>query len=247
MLAQGVRRRTHCALRAPFKQLRQVSARSACVLRHTHPPPALRFSARTEGNPANIHSGHRVARPSLRSAWHLRQRGGAERSNGPCGCSAVHPPAGCACGGVVAGWHGRRSAHASCSDSPWLSERRCAAAKRVPRRTPQPPRRRLPLRTAKGSQTGGRLSFGYFSLAKQRKVPRPPGRLPAPTLNRGMRFNQRTRNPHYKINSYQRISQKRIQPKTPQTGPKAIRPEEVTDASLACRVSTRLRPARFAS
>jgi hypothetical protein len=26
----------------------------------------------------------------------------------------------------------------------------------------------LPLRTAKGSQTGGRLSFGYFSLAKQR-------------------------------------------------------------------------------
>ena len=149
MLGQGVRRRTHCALRAPFKQLRQVSARSACVLRHTHPPPALRFSARTEGNPANIHSGHRVARPSLRSAWHLRQRGGAERSNGPCGCSAVHPPAGCACGGVVAGWHGRRSAHASCSDSPWLSERRCAAAKRVPRRTPQPPRRRFaPQRSA---------------------------------------------------------------------------------------------------
>ena len=36
----------------------------------------------------------------------------------------------------------------------------------------------LPLRTAKGSQTWGRLSFGYFSLAKQRKVPRPPGRTP---------------------------------------------------------------------
>ena len=51
----------------------------------------------------------------------------------------------------------------------------------------------LPLRTAKGSQTGGRLSFGYFSLAKQRKVPRPPGRLPASALNRGMRFNQRTK------------------------------------------------------
>ena len=51
----------------------------------------------------------------------------------------------------------------------------------------------LPLRTAKGSQTGGRLSFGYFSLAKQRKGPRPPGRLPASALNRGMRFNQRTK------------------------------------------------------
>ena len=105
----------------------------------------------------------------------------------------------------------------------------------------------LPLRSAKGSQTGGRLSFGYFSLAKQRKVPRPPGRLPASALNQGMRFNQRTKNQHYKINNYQRISPKRIQPKTPQTGPKAIRPDEVTEASLACRVSTRLRPARFAS
>ncbi len=66
MLAQGVRRRTHCALRAPFKQLRQVSARSACVLRHTHAPPALRFSARAEGNPRDIHSGHCFA--TLRSA-----------------------------------------------------------------------------------------------------------------------------------------------------------------------------------
>ena len=36
----------------------------------------------------------------------------------------------------------------------------------------------LPRSAAQGSQTGGRLSFGYFSLAKQRKVPRPPGRTP---------------------------------------------------------------------
>jgi hypothetical protein len=35
-----------------------------------------------------------------------------------------------------------------------------------------------------GTQTAGRLSFGYFSLAKQRKVPRPPGRDPAFTLRR---------------------------------------------------------------
>ncbi len=33
---------------------------------------------------------------------------------------------------------------------------------------------------SEGTQTSGRLSFGYFSLAKQRKVPRPPGRVPAP-------------------------------------------------------------------
>jgi hypothetical protein len=32
---------------------------------------------------------------------------------------------------------------------------------------------------AEGRRSQGRLSFGYFSLAKQRKVPRPPGRDPA--------------------------------------------------------------------
>ena len=36
----------------------------------------------------------------------------------------------------------------------------------------------LPLRTAKGSQTGGRLFFGDFLLAKQKKVTAPPGAHP---------------------------------------------------------------------
>ncbi len=35
-----------------------------------------------------------------------------------------------------------------------------------------------PLRNAKGSQTGGRLSFGYFSLAKQRTSTSPAGASP---------------------------------------------------------------------
>ena len=68
----------------------------------------------------------------------------------------------------------------------------------------------LPLRTAKGSQTGGRLSFGYFSLAKQRKVPRPPGRLPASALNQGMPLTRHTAldtvGERFKKHSYQRIS-----------------------------------------
>ena len=71
----------------------------------------------------------------------------------------------------------------------------------------------LPLRNAKGSQTGGRLSFGYFYLAKQRKVPRPPGRLPASALNPGTRPHQPKdlepgkRSPnYYQNNSYQHIS-----------------------------------------
>src|SRR5450830_370250 len=37
--------------------------------------------------------------------------------------------------------------------------------------------------------TSGRLSFGYFALAKQRKVPRPPGRTP------GLRPQTRSRSP----------------------------------------------------
>ncbi len=60
-----------------------------------------------------------------------------------------------------------------------LTRRGCPSgarsAKRVPRRTPQPPRRRLPRSNAKGSQTGGRLFFGDFLLATQKKVTRMPG------------------------------------------------------------------------
>ena len=131
MLAQRVRRRTHCALRAPFKQLRQVSARSACVLRHTHAPPALRFSALAEGNPkTHIHTGHCFA--ALRSApsrgrkrHALRKLGRAQRwPVWLSGCSAVHPLLAAPAAGRLRGGHGRRSAHASYSDSPWLSERR---------------------------------------------------------------------------------------------------------------------------
>ncbi len=49
----------------------------------------------------------------------------------------------------------------------------------------------------------------------------------------------------YQINSYYSLIYKRHSPKNLQTGPNAILPDAV--ACLACRVSTRLRPARFAS
>ena len=197
MLAQGVRRRTHCALRAPFKQLRQVSARSACVLRHTHAPPALRFSARAEGNPRDIHSGHcfatlRSAPPRGRKRHALRRRGRAkrwpERMSGCSvvwmfGCSAVPPLLAAPAAGPLRGEHGRRSAHASLTDSPWLSERRAPAQSEVHGAPHNRPAAGLSLRTAKGSQTGGRLFFGDFLLAKQKKITRTPGdsRLPHST------------------------------------------------------------------
>ena len=127
------------ACSAPFKQLRRVSARSACVLRHTHAPPALRFSARTEGNPQpDIHTGHRFARPRLRGRKRLALRYPGRTQRWPVwllGCWAVgllgcHPPSVCAWGAQEAGWRGCAAGHtrASSTDSPRLSERSAAGA-----------------------------------------------------------------------------------------------------------------------
>ena len=184
MLGQGVRRRTHCALRAPFKQLRQVSARSACVLRHTHAPPALRFSARAEGNPKRTSTraiaSLRCARPQLAGASATRCAVGAERGDGPRGCSAVGCLAPHPC------WLRLRRGGCGVSmgvEAPMPREltRRGCLNEAAPQRSEfhGAPRNRhdagLPLRTAKGSQTGGRLFFGDFLLAKQKKVTRTPG------------------------------------------------------------------------
>ena len=72
-----------------------------------------------------------------------------------------------------------------------LTRRGCPSgarsAQRVPRRTPQPHRRRLPRSAAQGSQTGGRLFFGDFLLAKQKRSYSHAGRLPAPAFSTGMR------------------------------------------------------------
>ena len=79
----------------------------------------LRSSAHPEGQGGrNIHTGLCFARPSLRSAWRLRPRDKAERSNGPngcwlVGCSAVPPLLAAPAAGRLRGEHGRRSAHAS--------------------------------------------------------------------------------------------------------------------------------------
>ena len=119
----------------------------------------------------NSTSGHCFARPFVVGASALRRAqpfwGRAQRRpEWLFGCS---PPAGCACGGAVAGWHGRRSAHASSSDSPWLSERRCAAAKRVPRRTPQAHRRRFAPQRSEGVADWGSPSFAFFSWRRKKR------------------------------------------------------------------------------
>ena len=96
----------------------------------------------------------------------------------------VSIPCDCACAGVLAGWRVCRRTHPQRG----LTRRGCPSAALqarsefhgAPRKCPGAG---VPQRCALGSQTWGRFSFGYVSLAKQRKVPRPPGRDPAPALS----------------------------------------------------------------
>jgi len=89
----------------------------------------------------------------------------AERSDGP-----LHPL-----------WL-RRGAQRFADKGSQLSERN--AVERVLRDPAKREHRRLPRSAAEGSQIVGRLFFGYFLLAKQKKVTRPPGRVPAYSLSK---------------------------------------------------------------
>ena len=60
----------------------------------------------------------------------------------------------------------------------WIRARDCLSRRRIRagphlKRAPQ-----VPVAPAKGADSGGGLSFGYFSLATQRKVTAPPGAHP---------------------------------------------------------------------
>ena len=103
------------------------------------------------------------------------------RSDGPYG--SLHP-SGCAWGGVLVGWLVHRRMH----------ELRALAGRSCPNEAAQqrsefcgPPRQRpdtgCPVAKRRGRSQQGRLSFESFSLAKQRKGLRPPGRDPASALS----------------------------------------------------------------
>ena len=96
----------------------------------------------------------------------LRAQQRAERSNGPRGCLAVWLPPLCM----------RRGAQRPADQGSRLSER--SAAQRVrarPRWTRAP---QVARSEAQGRRQWGRLFFGDFLLAKQKKVTAPPGALP---------------------------------------------------------------------
>ena len=86
------------------------------------------------------------------------------------GCSAVQPLLAAPAAGRLRGEHARRSAHASLTDSPWLSERRAPAQSEFH----GAPRNRhaagLPRSKAQGSQTGVALSLVTFFRRRERKL-----------------------------------------------------------------------------
>ena len=171
VLGHGVRRRTHCALTRSV----QTTAASQFTKHgrsdaHAHPAPCAP-QAHTEGNPTDIHSGHCFARPHLAGASATRCAGAAERSDGKCGCLDVRlpnpllaaPAAGRLWGGMgVEAPMLRELTRRSCPNGAAKQRSEFCGAPR------NRPAAGLPRSKAQGSQTGGRLSFGYFSLAKQR-------------------------------------------------------------------------------
>ena len=127
-----------------------------------------------KGLGANSHTGHRCARPHFAGASATRCATWAERSDGPNGCwdvAAVHPHLAAPAAGRFRGERVCRRTHPlreltrrSCSNgAPQARSEFCGA----PRNRPDAG---LPRSEAQGSQTVGRLSLAYFSLAKQRKV-----------------------------------------------------------------------------
>ena len=174
MLVRGACCGTHCAATQLRSNNRSKSGlEGVCPAAHARPTPC-----------ASRHGQKGLAGsvPSLRLAWHAQRAApaffGAERSDGP--CRAVQPPGAAPGAGCLRGEHARRSAHASWTDLPRLSERSAQRAVSSAAHPASATTQVCPVAQAKGSQTWGRLFFAYFLLAKQKKVSRPPGRTPGP-------------------------------------------------------------------
>ena len=177
---QGALRNSLRACGAPLKQPQRVSSRSACVLRHTRHPARCAPRRIQRGWGTDIHTGHRFARPRFTGASASRCADWVERSEDPCGCSAVlgcPPPVAAPAAGRLRGGMG--------VEAPMLrhlTRRGCpSGAAQQQSEFHGAPRKRtdagLPRSEAKGSQTGGRLLVPSF-LGDARKEGAPPGAHP---------------------------------------------------------------------
>ena len=150
---------------------------------HATPRPARprRIQKGTHRTSTRAIASLRCARPRLAGASATRCESGAERSDGPGGCLAVRlshpllaaPAAGRLRGGTSALARVLRAlACRGCLNGALKARSEFCGAPR------NRPAAGLPRSAAKGSQTGGRLLFGDFLLARQEKVTAPPGALP---------------------------------------------------------------------
>ncbi len=181
---------------------------------------ALLGAYRGEWEP-NSHSGHCFARPSSSAQVPRAGRSATrvERSDDPNGCLDVHPLLAAPAAGRLRGGMG--------VEAPMLRDltrRGCpSGAAQQQSEFHGAPRKRtaagLPRSAAQGSQTGGRLFFAHFLLAKQKKVSRPPGRNPG-SRPQQRHTPHRTTKPqttgdepaHYQFNSCPRLTHKRQSP-----------------------------------
>ena len=179
--ACGVRGGTRCVRCALFAQTSPASQTTKRVHAALHTPPRKRRAAGAASRGWKTHTGHRCARPWCRLL------------PGPSAAMArvgVELPSGRAEKRRAWGGHGEQSMPmhrglTCCGCLSAVNEVNAASSAAPPRaRASQAARSE-----AKGHGQWGRLSFAYFSLAKQRKVGAPPGAHPgqrahaAPTQN----------------------------------------------------------------
>ena len=187
MLANGVRRRTRCALaRSAQTTAASLTTKHVCPSAHM-PPRPLRSSAHPEGQrEQNIHTGACARETGPSEAM-------ARMDVRLFGCSAVPPLLAAPAAGRLRGGTrvGARVLRA-------LTRRGCQN-EAAPQRSEfhGAPRNRhdagLPRSEAQGSQTGGRLFFGDFLLAKQKKVTRTPGDSRPPPSTRACSSHRQNR------------------------------------------------------
>ena len=176
----GVRRRTHCAPSALRSNNCGESVNEAWALRRPcsprNRPDAGAASRGWTAEQPHSHTGLCFARPRGRGAQRLRVRGRAQRSEAMARMDVGSPAPlyapRSAAGGVACV---PQDTHASWSSPPQLFERSCKAAQRVLRRTPFASTAGCPSAQRWGRRQRGRLFFGDFLLAKQKKATRPPG------------------------------------------------------------------------
>ena len=191
---------------------------------HATPRPARPRRIQKGTRESDIHTGHRCARPSVRSAWRLRPRDGAERSNGPCGCPIRGFPSVCAWGAQGAGWRVCRRTHPLRQ----LTRRGCLnGAPQARSEFHGAPRARAPQVAPQRSEgvADSRVAFllGTFLwrskekyLARRGETRPPPSTRERTTTSTRLRKARTVgKQPNYKNNSYQRLLHKRHSPKTP--------------------------------